>query len=263
MPNILERIALSTTARVRDLKAKTSVQDLRRRPFYRREPRDLKAVLAGPGPRVIAEIKFASPSGGESRWKPSGETAAQIAGSYLSAGAAAVSILTEPQFFRGSPAYLEAVRRAHPAATLLMKDFFIDPYQFELARASGADAVLLIAALVGDRLEELLLGARSLGLSVLVEVHDEREMTQARKAKASLIGVNSRNLKTLDTDLAVAKRLAAPGGSALLVAESGIKTNRDLTELSRLGYQAFLVGTHLMRHDEPGLALRELLALEG
>lgn len=261
-PDVLSRIAHSTCRRVEALKAKSPVAALRALPLYDRVPGDMRRALSGLGPNVIAEIKFASPSEGALRPGPDAAAAAKIAGGYLAAGARALSILTEPEFFAGSPEYLKAAREAFPAAPILMKDFFLDPYQFELARAHGADAVLLIAALVEADLGPLLHKAQALGLSVLVEVHTEEELEAAQKVGASLLGVNSRDLKTLTTDLAVARRLSARADKdkALLVAESGIATRADIDGLAACGYSAFLVGTSLMRQDDPGRALSELLA---
>ena len=259
--DVLARIAAHTAKRVARFKRERPAAVLKQAPLYGRRPGDFSRALEGPFPRVIAEVKFASPSEGFLRKEePGPEAATRIAGAYLSHGAAALSILTERNFFGGAPEFLEAVRRAHPKAPLLMKDFFIDPYQFELARACGADCVLLIAALVKTGLAPMLRAAKDLGLSVLVEVHDEGELASAKAAGAELIGVNSRDLKTLKTDLETARKLgraAGPGGR--LVAESGLKTASDLRDLRSFGYQGFLIGTTLMRADDPGLALGELI----
>jgi indole-3-glycerol phosphate synthase len=170
-----------------------------------------------------------------------------------------LSILTERNFFAGAPEFLEAVRRAYPEAPLLMKDFFLEPYQLELARSCGADCVLVIAALAKTCLKAMLKAAEALGLSALVEVHDEGELEAAQAAGARLLGVNSRDLGTLKTDLDTARRLAplaAPG--AVLVAESGLKSQAELRELKGLGYRGFLIGTALMQAEDPGQALAEL-----
>lgn len=262
-PDILTRIALHTGKRVERWKRERPISSLKRESLYGRSPLDLRAALAKPGLNVIAEVKFASPSEGFLREERKGsvELAVQVAGGYLSAGAAALSILTERNFFAGSPDYLSAVRAAHPEAVLLMKDFVVDPYQLELARAIGADAVLLIVALLGTQTRELLAQARALGLSCLVETHTAEELSLARQAGADVIGVNSRDLKTLKTDLDVARRLAGQADGSLLVAESGLKTRADLDELSRLGYGAFLIGTSFMKEEDPGAALRALIGL--
>lgn len=256
---VLARIAGSVRARLKVLKKQWPVRRLRAQPLYARLPKDFSAAFP-PGRRVIAEVKFASPSAGALRPGASAEEAVRIAGGYLSAGAAALSILTEPRFFSGSPDYLAAVRRRFPRARLLMKDFFLDPYQFEIARAHGADAILLIAALLRKDLAFMLGEARRLGLTPLVEVHTLAELRAAEAVGAELIGVNSRNLRTLETDLAVAERLAAESRSgAILIAESGLRTGRDLKRLGDLGYRGFLIGTELMRRPDPGRALRALL----
>lgn len=256
---VLDKIARSTERRVRKLKKDLPLAALRREPLYRRTPLDFGAAFAGPGPHVIAEIKFASPSRGLLRRAPGARAAAAVAKAYLSAGACALSVLTEPEFFLGSPEFLEAVRTKHPQTPLLMKDFFLEEYQLELARARGADAVLLMVSLLGTRLKAMLAAARELGLSALVEVHTEAELKLALKCRAKIIGVNSRNLKTLKTDLDIAVRLSAvKRDGVVLIAESGIKRFRDIVKLSACGYDGFLVGTQLMRQADPGLALKKL-----
>lgn len=262
---VLRKIARATSRRVQKFKKGLPVAALREQALYRRAPLEFAAAFAGPGPKVIAEIKFASPSEGLLRREPGERAAAAIAKRYLLAGACALSVLTEPEFFSGSIEYLKSVRLRFPKAPLLMKDFFLDPYQLELARACGADAVLLMVSLLGARVKPMLARAEALGLSALVEVHTEAEFALALKCGASLIGVNSRDLKTLKTDLGVARRLAAFPSTrrrrrCLLIAESGISQAQDIAELSECGYDGFLVGTQLMRRPDPGVALKELLA---
>jgi indole-3-glycerol phosphate synthase len=261
--NVLGKIGASTEERVKRWKVERPVSALAAEPLYARTPRSLAAALNHPVPRFIAEVKFASPSEGFLRTPGSASPAeaARIAAAYADAGAAAISILTEPQYFSGDPSYLSAARVARPDAVLLMKDFLIDPYQLELARACGADAVLLIAALLGPRLHEMLFAARARGLSTLVEVHDEAEAEAALKFTADVIGVNSRDLRTLKTDLGVARRLAPLATqAAAAVAESGLKTRDDIDGLHALGYKGFLVGTTLMKAEHPGSALSALIA---
>ena len=220
-------------------------------------PRGFRRALLGRGPRVIAELKRRSPSKGEIR--PDFDPVA-IARAYEAGGAAALSVLTDERYFGGSLAVLAAVR-AVTELPLLRKDFVIDAYQIDEARAAGADAVLLIvAALAPAELARLLEHARSLGLDALVEVHDEAELDVAKGIGADLIGINNRDLRSFVTDLAVTERLArrVPQG-ALVVAESGISGPADLARLARAGASAFLVGTSLMREADPGLALRRLL----
>jgi indole-3-glycerol phosphate synthase len=262
--NILHRIAARTEERVARWKRERPEEALAGLALYQRKPLSLARALQGGGRRVIAEVKFASPSGGFLR-KPGSASpaeAARIAGAYHDAGAAAISILTEPEYFSGDPSYLTAARAALPNATLLMKDFFIDVYQFELARACGADAVLLIAALLGPRLHEMLFAARARGLSTLVEVHDEAEAEAALACAADVIGVNNRDLRTLHTDLGVSKRLAPLATKAsAAVAESGLRTRDEIDELRELGYKGFLIGGSFMKAPEPGLALAAMIAL--
>jgi indole-3-glycerol phosphate synthase len=210
---------------------------------------------------IIAEIKFISPSEGilNSRALFSPEEIAKL---YLSNGATAVSVLTERDFFGGDISHLQAVRMAIPSAPLLMKDFVMERYQLLEARASGADCVLLIAGLLEETtLRNLIETARSLGLSALVEVHDEDEMDIAAAAGATLIGVNNRDLKSLKVSLNTSERLItrAPK-SAVLISESGIRGGAELNHLRAMGYRGFLIGTTFMRTDAPGLALQSLLS---
>ncbi|MDE2512229.1 MAG: indole-3-glycerol-phosphate synthase [Elusimicrobia bacterium] len=257
---VLARIGARTAERIAREKHDHPVGALREHRLYARLPRSLTRALCAPAPCVIAEIKFASPSEGVLRPDATVREAARIAGAYAKAGAAAISVLTEPEFFGGSTAFLAAARDAEPGACLLMKDFFVDPYQFEAARACGADAILLIAALLGPRLPEMAEAARALGLSALVEVHDESEAEAALAIGADAIGVNSRDLRTLKTDLDVARRLAPRARrGAVAVAESGLRSRAEIDELSLLGYKGFLIGTTFMKSDDPGAALKALL----
>jgi indole-3-glycerol phosphate synthase len=184
-----------------------------------------------------------------------------VAGQYAHAGAAAISVLTEPDFFDGSLDALARIRSAFPHVPLLMKDFIVDEYQLLQARAAGADACLLIAALLGEaELARLHALAKRLGLTPLVEIHDESELAVARRLGAELIGVNNRNLATFEVSLDVARRLAAAAWAGpVLIAESGIESSAEINELASLGYKGFLVGTSLMRGGLPGRALRALL----
>jgi len=215
-----------------------------------------RALAAGPGVGVIAEIKRRSPSRGEIRadFDPTG-----IAQAYDRAGAAAISVLTDETFFGGSLGVLSAVRAA-TERPLLRKDFVVDTYQIDEARVAGADAVLLIvAALAPEALAALHSHARRLGLDVLVEVHDAAQMQVAAALGADLIGINNRDLRSFVTDLAVTERLAplAPTG-AVVVGESGIVSYQDVQRLAAAGVQAVLVGESLMRELDPGAALRRL-----
>jgi indole-3-glycerol phosphate synthase len=206
---------------------------------------------------VIAECKRRSPSRGVLR---ANYDPAAIARSYERHGAAAVSVLTEPTFFDGSLEHLAAVRQA-TALPVLRKDFIVDPYQIVEARASGADAVLLIvAALSPATLKSLHARAVDAGLDVLVEVHGIEELPVALDAGARIIGVNNRNLRTLAVGIDISERVMdrLPNG-LVAVAESGLKTSEDLLRLRRAGYHAFLIGERLMTAQDPGEALEELL----
>jgi indole-3-glycerol phosphate synthase len=237
-------------------------QELRRRSQEPLPPtRGFAAALRGaPGAaiRAIAEIKRASPSAGPIR--PGADPAA-IAREYAAAGAAALSVLTDRDFFDGELGFLARVRDAVPLP-LLRKDFLIDAAQVAEARVAGADAVLLIVAILSDdELRELHAAARGLGLDALVEVHDEREAERAIAAGAEILGVNHRNLATLEIDMTLTARIApmVPAGT-ILVGESGVKTAADVRALAAAGAHAILVGETLMRAASPGAALAELLA---
>lgn len=210
--------------------------------------------------RVIAEVKRASPSAGPIR---PGADPGQIAREYEAAGASAVSVLTDRDFFDGDLTFLGAVR-AVVDLPLLRKDFIIDPYQVVEARAAGADAVLLIvAALADDRLAELLAEVDRLGMDALVEVHDETEARRALAAGASTIGVNHRNLATFEIDMSLTGRLRdLVPDEVVLVGESGIRSAADVRALAGAGADAILVGERLMRASSPGVALAELMDRE-
>ncbi len=257
---VLGKIAAGTAERVEALKKSRPVAALRESPLYARKPLSLDAALHGDGPRIIAEVKFHSPSEGELRSGASPKAAAEIAHAYARAGAAAISILTEKDHFRGDPEFLVAARKELPDTPLLMKDFMVDPYQFELARSIGADAVLLIAALLGSKLSSMTNAAKAAGLSVLIEAHDEDEAAAALAAGDAVVGINNRDLKTLHVDLAVSKRIAPMLKGRTAVAESGLRSRRDIDELSHLGYRGFLVGTSFMKSPYPAVALKTFLS---
>jgi indole-3-glycerol phosphate synthase len=220
-----------------------------------------RRALAATSPAIIAEIKRASPSAGMIRndFNP-----LEIALEYRDAGAAAISVITEKDHFHGGLEILFDVRRGVDIP-LLRKDFIIDEVQIPEARAAGADAVLLIAALLDeDMLQSLRTDVEKLGMDALVEVHNEEELRKALDAGASMIGVNNRDLRTFDVSLDVSLRLGKmlpPGVTA--VAESGIRTAEDIRRLSDAGFQGFLVGEHLMRTPSPGKALAALLGNGG
>ena len=218
-----------------------------------------EAALSDPdGFNVIAECKRRSPSKGVLR---EDYDAVAIATGYAAAGAAAISVLTEPAFFDGSLDHLKAVRAAVDVP-LLRKDFIVSEYQLLEAKAAGADAVLLIvAALRPAELKVLHDHARRHGLDVLVEAHDAEELSIAIDAGARVIGVNNRNLRTLEVDVHASDRLIAQmPAEVIAVSESGLRTAADLARLKGLGYRAFLIGERFMTAADPGSVLRDLLA---
>jgi indole-3-glycerol phosphate synthase len=221
------------------------------------EIRSFRNALKAHSPAMIAEIKKASPSAGLIRqdFDP-----LKIAHEFQESGAAALSVITEVQHFQGGLEILASVRWNNPLP-LLRKDFIIDPYQIIEARHAGADAVLLIAALLDPgALKSLRIEAERHGMEALVEVHNEAELERAVGSGATLIGVNNRNLRTFEVSIEVALNLARnlPAG-VLAVAESGIQTADDLRRLAGAGYRGFLVGECLMRAPSPGKALADLI----
>jgi indole-3-glycerol phosphate synthase len=221
------------------------------------EVRSFTRALNARFPAIIAEIKKASPSAGLIRpdFDPS-----KIAEEYRKSGAAALSVITEVQHFHGGLEILASLRWNN-ALPLLRKDFIIDSYQILEARHAGADAVLLIAALLDSAdLKSLRIRAEQHGMQALVEVHNERELEKALESGATLIGVNNRDLRTFEVSLDVSLNLAKklPKG-ILAVSESGIRTGADLQRLRDAGYRGFLIGEHLMRAESPGKALAELI----
>lgn len=224
-----------------------------------REPRFLHQLLAHPT-AIIAEFKRHSPSAGDIQ---AGADPVEVARLYEAGGAAAMSVLTEPQHFKGS---LDDLRRVAAAVKLplLRKDFAVDRHQVYEAAIAGAEAVLVIVAGLTDAdALKLLDAAHHVHLDALVEVHTAEELQRAAALGATLIGVNNRNLKTLKVDLETSLRLAelAPP-NATLVAESGLRTRADIERLQAAGYQAFLIGETLMRSGDPLTSLRELQGLE-
>lgn len=258
--NVLLKIAEQVQRRIAFRKAALPERQLLAHCRLSREPRAFRKAFENGGLNVIAEIKFASPSQGTFK-NAAGLTPVQVATDYLGNGATALSILTEEDNFGGGLRNLIEVRRAFPNALILMKDFVIDHYQLLEARHFGADAVLLIVALLGkERTAELKAQCAALGLSALVEVHDERELLLAEELNAELIGVNNRNLKTLEISLDVSRRLAKiSNGNATLISESGIRSVTDLLAMRVAGYRGCLVGSSLMETGEPGRALCDLL----
>ena len=225
-----------------------------------RHPRGdrFEASLRQPGIRVIAECKRRSPARGVLRrsYDPT-----SIARSYEGVGAAAISVLTEPTFFDGSLDHLTEVRSA-VETPVLCKDFLTTEFQLLEARAAGADAVLLIVAALDSRsLARLIAHARALGLAALVEVHDRNELNRALDAGALIVGVNSRNLRTLEVSTAAFDELAPDlPPEVIAVAESGLRSGGDVRRLRELRYDAFLIGERFMTEADPGAALAGLLS---
>lgn len=256
--NILTEILEHKRGEVAEAKRKLSAEALAEQAARVSRPvRSLRAaLLEGEPPRVIAEIKRRSPSKGEIRadFDP-----VAIATSYAGAGAAALSVLTDEKYFGGSLDVLRQVRAA-VALPLLRKEFVLDAYQLDEARLAGADAALLIvAALSPEALGSLHAHGQALGLDVLVEVKDAEELEVALAIGADLIGINNRDLRTFDVDLATTEALAPKvGGKGVVVAESGIHVPEDIARLTAAGARGFLVGESLMRKPDPGQALAEL-----
>lgn len=252
IPSILQRIVEKKREEVAAAKAACPRPELDGRP----QTRPFGPALAGgEAIALIAEVKRASPTRGVFRadFDPVG-----IATQYAAGGAAAISVLTDESFFHGHPSYLAAIRQAVPIP-VFRKEFIIDPWQIEESRALGADALLLIAAILSrEQIQEYLERARALSLGVLVEVHDETELERALSTTAPIIGVNNRDLHTFETTLATTERLAAAIKAAgrLLVSESGIFGQEDLARLAPLGVDAVLVGEALVREGGPPIADR-------
>jgi indole-3-glycerol phosphate synthase len=254
MSTILERIVAVKRGEVAEARSKRSEAELRQ--AEPPAPRSFLAALRRPGIQVIAEVKKASPSAGVIHRQAD---VVAIARTYERGGAACISVLTDAQHFQGSLSDLERVRQA-VGLPVLRKDFIIDPYQVLEARAAGADAILLIAEILGDEeLRAFRLQAAELGMATLVECHDPVNLDRIVASGAELIGINNRNLHTFETrlehTLALADRVPP---DRLLVSESGIRTRADVERLEAAGVKAILVGETLMRSDDPAGMLRAL-----
>ncbi|MBM3603035.1 MAG: indole-3-glycerol phosphate synthase TrpC [Alphaproteobacteria bacterium] len=261
----LQQICAATAARLQRQQQSVPMARLWQQALASPLPRDFLAALnpgrlthPTPKPTVIAEMKRASPSAGVIR-NPFDPVA--IAHGYHQAGAAALSILTEPDWFHGHAKDIGRVRQSCPLP-ILRKDFTLSPYHVAEARLMGADAVLLIVAILSEPLiQECMDAASQLGLTALVEVHDGDELATALRLGVKLIGVNNRNLKTLITNLDTTLTLVPMiPDDVTVVAESGLKTADDLMACQRLGVNNFLIGEHFMRQSDPGVALSALLS---
>ncbi|PWT96911.1 MAG: indole-3-glycerol phosphate synthase TrpC [Terriglobia bacterium] len=255
IPGILARIVAKKTEELAAAPARTAQWE-RLAETRRAERRDFAAALTAQTPAIIAEIKKASPSKGllAADFDP-----VRLAGAYQCGGAAALSVLTDESFFQGSIRDLEAVRRM-VTLPVLRKDFTIAPEHVLEAAAHGADAILLIAAILTEReMRRYREMAAGYGMAALVEVHDRRELEAAIGSGSEIIGVNNRDLTTFEVSLETSLRLAEHmPDDVVRVSESGIRDARDIAALGSAGYCAFLVGEHLMKSGDPAAALRQL-----
>jgi indole-3-glycerol phosphate synthase len=253
---ILERILESRRAAIAALKASGAESGLPESVVAAPRPRDFRQALRGKGVALIAECKERSPSGGllQRPYDP-----VRLAQRYAANGAAAISVLTEPEFFGGSLDHLQAVHAAVDVP-VLCKDFIIDPIQVLAARAVGADAVLLIVGVLDDgALRDLQALATRLSMQAVVEVHSEDDVDRALRADATIIGINNRDLTTMKTDRKTTARLRplVPAGR-VVISESGIQSRADVDELRRCGADAVLVGESLLRAADLEAKVREL-----
>jgi len=257
---ILDRIVADNTQELEARKHSFPLAELRRVALDQPPPLDFASALRGDHIQLIAEVKKASPSKGVIRpdFNP-----AEIAQTYASNGASAISVLTEAKYFQGSLDYLKDIRNAlrNNSLPLLRKDFICDPYQVYESRAYGADSLLLIVAiLTPERLEELLKLSHELGMSCLVEVHNEAELETALDSQASIIGINNRDLSTFAVDLTTTERLRPLiPPDRIVVSESGIKNRSDMVRLRQWGVDAVLIGESLMSAPDVAAKMKELL----
>jgi len=254
----LDKIVAETLAELEQRQKTVPLSELEAAIDKKPAPLDLALALSGDGISLIAEVKRASPSRGDLNLDLD---AVALAKTYARCGAAAISVLTEERYFKGSGSDLEAVKSALPDVPVLRKDFILEPYQLFEARAWGADAVLLIVAILDNiALQHLVAESHRLGMQCLLEVHDEAELKRALKCDARLIGINNRNLDTLEVDINVTKRLRPhiPPGR-IVVSESGIKGRDDIQKLKGWGVDAVLIGEALVTASDIPARIKELL----
>ena len=259
-PDILKDIVELKRARVEERKKAFSLLELENLISKAEKPLNFSGRLMGDGIRVIAEVKRASPSKGVLK---EGLDAANLARAYAENGAAAISVLTNEDHFKGS---IDDMVTAHSAVftlgvPVLRKEFIFDPYQIYEARAFGADAILLIASMLDEQqIREFMGIARSIWIQCLVEVHNELELEKAVHCNADIIGINNRDLHTFDTTLEITERLAplVPYGN-IIVSESGISDREDVKRVQSAGAKAILVGESLVKSPDPGMALKALM----
>jgi indole-3-glycerol phosphate synthase len=254
---ILDDIVANKHKEIVASKRRITLSEIQRRVRAQSPPLDFTKALSSGGVKLIAEVKKASPSKGIIR---KDFDAVQIARIYAENGASAISVLTDKKFFRGKLEYLSAIRQA-VNIPILRKDFILDPYQVFESRAYGADAILLIVAiLTPDKLNKLLKLSHSLGMACLVEVHNEDELNIAIQTDARIIGINNRDLATMTTNITTTERLRSRiPANRLIVSESGITDRRDMERLERVGVNAALVGETLMASPDIAGKMKELL----
>lgn len=257
--NILDQINENKRREIAEAKTKVNIDDLKASPYFQRKVNSLKAaLLAQKASGIIAEFKTQSPSKGIIN---ENAESSEVTAGYVSAGASALSVLTDERFFGGSIEDLAKARWANPTTPILRKDFIIDPYQVYETKAHGADVILLIAESMDKQLLfELAQTAKQIGLEVLVEIHGEEELEKLNP-HVDLVGVNNRNLKTFEVDMQTSVQL---GGlipdSFVKISESGISDPKSIHALREANFKGFLIGETFMKTDNPAKALAEFIA---